>query len=161
MTYLQRLALALALSLSLSSTPQVINTPNPGGLWQNVTFAAGNFTGSTGAWTLQSGDQVKYRYMVIGKTMFVSFDLVTTTVINAGDQLRITIPNGAVIAANVGPDYNSIRFIDNGGAASTAGMVQATTGATFLTLFTAGAGTGFAAAADTTAVRGEIFFEIQ
>ena len=47
--------------------------------WQDVAFAAGNFTANSGTWTVASGDQQLYRYTKIGRVLSLNFFLEDTT----------------------------------------------------------------------------------
>lgn len=93
------------------------------GEWTDVAFAAGNFSGSgTQTWTLTSGDQLSYRYMAIGKTLWILFDLETTSVGGVADvDLRLALPAGFT-TASVSITGNFL-YIDNG-AASDIGYVR-------------------------------------
>jgi hypothetical protein len=126
------------------------------GEWQAVAFSAGNYTASAGTWTVAAGDVVTHRYMLIGKTMWLSFAFQTTDVSNAGVTLRLTLPGGATAAATT---YSAIRAIDNG-AAEVSSVAVAPVGQTYLEMYaTAAAGT-FAIAAGTTTVSGMAVIEI-
>jgi hypothetical protein len=125
------------------------------GEWTSVAFAAGNFTGyGAQTWTVASGDQRRFAYTRVGKTITVSFWIITSDVGGTPDTfLQITIPGGLV--AN---DYarNTCLVLD-------AGVV--TTGATLInpagtTIFISRLdGANFTASAGTTEVAGEITFE--
>lgn len=62
----------------------------------NVSFSAGNFTGSASmTWTVQSGDVDAFRYSIVNKVMRVSLVLETTTVGGTADRyLQVAIPAG-------------------------------------------------------------------
>ena len=63
--------------------------------WQDVAFAAGNFTANSGTWTVSSGDQQLYRYTKIGRVLSLNFFLEdTTTGSGMGTQLRSKMPKG-------------------------------------------------------------------
>lgn len=71
----------------------------PMGGTQSVAYAGGNFTGSGSiTWTVASGDQVAYTYRLVGDTMWVNFDIATTTVSGTGTTLLIAVPGGKTIA---------------------------------------------------------------
>lgn len=83
------------------------------GDWVHVTYAGGNFTSNAGTFTVQSGDQLTFRYTMIGKTMIVSFviaaaDLSTAT----ASELRILIPGGHT--ANVRMDNKAALALEAG-----------------------------------------------
>ena len=69
--------------------------------WDDVAFAAGNFTASAGTWTVASGDHTFYRVARLYDQVMVWFDL-TNTSTSAGmtTSLYITLPNGWAITNN-------------------------------------------------------------
>ena len=68
--------------------------------WQDVAFAAGNFTANSGTWTVASADQQLYRYTKIGRVLSLNFFLEdTTTGSGMGTQLRIKMPLGMKASA--------------------------------------------------------------
>ena len=63
--------------------------------WQDVKFAAGNFTANSGTWTVASADQKQYQFIKIGQLLLASFFLEdTTTGSGMGNELRIQLPKG-------------------------------------------------------------------
>lgn len=133
------------------------NASSPGSAWIVPVFAAGNFTANgTMTWTLAAGDVNTFEYRLVGKTMTLAFDLVTTTVGGVlANELRITIPAGKTVAKNM---WNPVFLSDNGTRAT--GVAVASAGVTYIAISRTDAA-NFAAAADTTQVRGQITFEIQ
>jgi hypothetical protein len=85
------------------------------GAWQNVPFSAGNFTGAGSMTvTLTSGDQVRYRYMVIGESMWVEVDLRGIDIGGTPSlSIQIAIPGGFSATAN-NQGWNVLRVTDNG-----------------------------------------------
>ena len=76
------------------------------GAWTNVPFNAGNF-GAAGAmtWTVEAGDILQNRYLLMGKTLFWSGYFFTTTLGGtASAQLRVNLPI-------VGAQVASIRYL--------------------------------------------------
>jgi hypothetical protein len=68
--------------------------------WQDVAFAAGNFSANSGTWTVADADQQLYRYSKIGRVLSVNFCLAdTTTGSGMGTQLRIKLPVGMKASA--------------------------------------------------------------
>lgn len=68
--------------------------------WTSRAFSAGNYT-ANGAmtWTVASGDVVVDQYVEIGKVMFWSVSVLTTTISGTvNTELRITVPNSRTIA---------------------------------------------------------------
>lgn len=67
----------------------------PIGHWIPVPYSAANFTASSGAWTVQAADVTDYSYTLVGKTMWLTFSLSSTTVgAPAPTELRIALPGG-------------------------------------------------------------------
>lgn len=66
------------------------------GKWIDVPYAASNFSGTgTMVWTVTSGNQASYAYMVLGRTVFVQLNLTGTTVSGApGQPFNVTLPAG-------------------------------------------------------------------
>lgn len=63
--------------------------------WATVAFNAANFTATGGGtWTVQSADQLVFRYMVVGKTMRIALRLDTTSVSGTVTFLNVAIPGG-------------------------------------------------------------------
>jgi hypothetical protein len=65
----------------------------PMGEWIAVPFNASDFTAASGTWTVVAGDVITFRYMLIGKTMFIALYL-KGNVSTATAELRIRIPGG-------------------------------------------------------------------
>ena len=66
--------------------------------WTTPAFNAGDFT-AEGAmtWTVEAGDVITYSYIIIGKTMFINFNIDLTTVGGTlSSMLFIAIPAGKV-----------------------------------------------------------------
>lgn len=127
------------------------------GEWILVTYAAGNFTASVGAWTVDSGDQAVYKYTLIGKTMILQWSIDSTDV-SAGSVLRLAIPGGFT-AVHTHNGLHEAR--DNGGTAVIA-TCRTVAGLAYIELYpTAGtAGTWAITAADNTNTIGSICFEV-
>ena len=64
------------------------------GKWIDVPHSASYYTTDTGTWTVEFGDQLHYRYTLIGNTMLLSFILSGTTVSGTPSELRVRIPDG-------------------------------------------------------------------
>lgn len=132
----------------------------PMGEWTAVSFSAGNFTasGSMG-WTVASGDQITYRYALVGKTMTLAFWLDTTTTTGtAASELRIAIPGGFTAAADYSSTYD---YLDTTAGFSGSGPARVLSGGTYVSLFRNLAGTTWAINTDSIYVRGTIQFEVQ
>lgn len=128
------------------------------GEWTAVTHAAGNFTASTGSWTVDVGDQIEFAYTLVGKTMTVAFDIQTADVSAGTAELRIAIPGGFT-AARVA--WNPI-FIQDNGITST-GIADVAAGGTYIRLrrFSTAFGNWTATSGDNQSARGQITFPIQ
>jgi hypothetical protein len=127
------------------------------GEWTTPTFAAGNFTGTGGTWTVASGDAITYAYTRVGTTMTVSWNIETTAV-GAGPvaELNIAIPGGATAAKTM---FGLYQALDNGAAAVGVARVVATETIIRLQSTVVGAGWADTGGATTTTVRGQLTFE--
>lgn len=126
--------------------------------WADVTFSAGNFTASTGDWTLTSPDQVTWCYQLDGNRMTASFELDSTTVSATPTELRIAIPLGRVSARRMSAPLASA--LDNSTAVDS-GRAEVAAGGTYISIFKNSAGTAWAAATNATSVRGQITFMVR
>jgi len=57
-------------------------------------YNAGDFTATSGAWTVDAGDLASFIYMQIGRTIVVDFRIDTSTTSLATGNIMIKIPNG-------------------------------------------------------------------
>jgi len=71
----------------------------PQGVWINVPYSAGLFTASTGTWTVEAGDFGYLRYMIVGKTCTVSFNIATSTNSASTTYLYIALPAACTCGA--------------------------------------------------------------
>lgn len=127
------------------------------GEWISVTYNASNFTASTGTWTVESGDQIVFKYTLIGKTMIVSIELFGTSLSASPASLNIAIPGGFTAKVNT---RNACQMIDAG--TGIGGFLNVAAGGTVIQAFkdfNAGVWTG--PTTNTTSVFGQITFEIQ
>lgn len=71
------------------------------GYWINVAYNAANFTANGSmTWSVESGDQLVYKYTLIGKTMILQVYIATSTVGGTvNTELRIAIPGGYTAAS--------------------------------------------------------------
>jgi hypothetical protein len=75
------------------------------GIWVPVAYSGANFAGTGGmTWTVDSGDQTRFSYLLNGKAMTVSFWLSNTTRCpgTAAGEIRLTIPAGGTSAGICG-----------------------------------------------------------
>jgi hypothetical protein len=129
------------------------------GVWTDVAFDANNFTANgTMTWTVASGDQNTYRYMLIGNTMFLSFKISTSSVTAPlNTQLRIAIPGGFTVASG----YTTSGGLDYNQGAWLKGCCEVASGEAYVRLFTAGFGSAnWAASVVLTYLQGQIIFEV-
>ena len=132
------------------------------GDWTLVAFSAGNFTASGSmTWTVADGDEA-VRYSRVGKAMYLSFEVVTTTVGGTlAKELRMTLPDGCTAGHTT---YNLIGISDNG--TFRAGGALVAIGGTYVSFYTdlffgSAGGANWSAATDNTQVTGQMFFECQ
>lgn len=129
------------------------------GEWTAVAYASGNFTASSGTWTVDSGDQVTFKYMLVGKTIFVHVVIQNTDVSATPNQLRIAIPAGFTAAAE---QWGTCDILD-AGASREAGKWNVASGGTVINVMreNAGGANWNTTAADNSDVRGLFVFEVQ
>jgi hypothetical protein len=129
------------------------------GEWNAVAFNAANFTASAGTWTVASGDQIVFKYTLLGKTMTVNFRIDTSSVSATPAQLRIAIPGGFTAASDA---YNGgLIYQDAGGGFFGGGSIFVVSGGTTIGLQEVFGTSSWAVATDTTYVAGQITFEVQ
>jgi len=127
------------------------------GEWTTPAFSAGNFTASGSmTWTVGSGDVITYDYMLVGKTMTLSFLIQGSTVGGTpSSSLRIAVPASAVIARTV---VIPVTIVDNGTRST--GYLTANAGATYV-FCNHNDDANYAASTDNTGVYGQIAFEVE
>lgn len=129
------------------------------GEWQDVTYNGANFTASAGTWTVDVGDQILFRYMLIGKTMWIAYEFDTTSVSATPSQLRFAIPGGFTAAKDSFMtgyyNNNGAGWVNNGNAFTNAGVAYVG-----LQPATFGVST-WATSVNNTYVRGQFMLEIQ
>lgn len=128
--------------------------------WTSVAYNAANFTGGGGmTWGVDSGDQITFKYNVIGKLLTVIFYFSGTDVTApVGTDLRVTIPGGYTAASNV----RSSSLWYNDAPTEGTGLIVIGAGNTYMQFYKSNSGLNWTAtAADNTAVAGSITFEIQ
>jgi hypothetical protein len=127
------------------------------GEWISAYTADGNFTSDVGSWTVAAagGDVTTYVYTLIGKTMILAFWIQTSTVAGTPAQLRIAVPGGHTIFRN----WTAVAWGQDG-ATEMVVQVNAEHGLTYLKLFPTPGQATWSNATNTTAVQGQIAFEI-
>lgn len=80
--------------------------------WINVVFSAGDFSAlGGGTWTVASGDVSVFKYKIIGKTMFVTCGIATSTIASNPIFLTVKIPNSKVSKNSA---LGGVLFYDDG-----------------------------------------------
>jgi hypothetical protein len=133
----------------------------PVGEWTSRTganFNAADFTASTGNWTVDSADAITYASSIVGKTMTVAFEIVSTDVSATPTELQMVIPGGFTAAKKV---RNPVIVSDAGGAAVISYAQVAASGTVISVFPTVNGGNWTLTAGDNTAVIGQITFEVQ
>lgn len=118
------------------------------------TFAAGDFTQSSGTWTVAAGDVATYAYRLSGRAMTIAFVFVTTTCATTPASLRVAIPGGMTATKSIG---NPVFLLDNG--AKTTGLCSTSAAAAFVSIERTD-GAAFANSTDNTYIYGEITIEV-
>jgi hypothetical protein len=125
--------------------------------WTPTAFNAGNFTANGSmTWTVDAGDVNTYEYLIIGKTMWIIFDIQTSSIGGSlSNSLRLTIPESKVAAKNA---YGHVNFILSGVFSN--GFCRANAGTTYIDIIK-GDASNFPSQTNAARVSGQIFFEIQ
>ncbi len=121
------------------------------------TFSAGNYTSDAGSWTVASGDVTTQQYYVRGDQVFVSWDIVTTTV--SGTPALLILNNGLFGGFTTPKSETSLALGSNNGGSlevCVASTVATSTGI-FIAQLDAGTWTN---ATNTTRVAGEKCFKV-
>jgi hypothetical protein len=127
------------------------------GEWAAVTYSSGNFTASSGTWTVDSGDQAAFSYTLVGKTMVVSLALNTTSVSSTPTTLQVTIPGGFLSAA----DARVIAVTQDNGGTQGEGIMRVTNGGSLILFYKDVPGNAWSAATNSTSVSGTLTFPVQ
>ena len=124
------------------------------GNWIDAPFSAGDFTASGSmTWTVDAGDVIFYRYMVLGNTMWMTWFIDNTTVGGSlSNVLRLGVPGGyevdgptravyrrresagfahAFLTANAGDAFVELRMFDNSNWAASTNSADVEGSATF------------------------------
>jgi hypothetical protein len=117
-----------------------------------VPYASGNFTASTGSWTVASGDQILFSYSLKGRLLTVILYLDATTVSATPTQLKVAMPGGYTTSHDV-QSVGPVAFNNSSSVTTAAFFVSGpSTSATLIALQLIGSGV-WAAATDNTFVR--------
>lgn len=84
----------------------------PMGEWIPVPYNAGDFTAITGTWTVDAADVLLFAYMLLGKTLFVTFNLQTTSVSATPTSLYLKIPGNFLAKTQM---WGLVSVLDNTG----------------------------------------------
>lgn len=115
----QRINAALGINVAPGATGSVTASANyfersraaALGEWTSVPYAAGNFSvpaacvGPGCSWTVAAGNQTTYKYMLVGKTMWMIVRIDGTTIVGAPTSLRVAVPGGFTINSTVDSLY--------------------------------------------------------
>lgn len=124
------------------------------------TFAAGTYTGNGAmTWTLTAGDVTSQKYRLSGRTVTASWSLATTTV-GGTPNTSLQIGNAAWggFTGSALEMANAMGFVSDNGTPTT-GYAQINAGGTFIRCIRSNQA-NWAAATDTTALVGQISFEV-
>jgi len=120
------------------------------------TYNASDFSGTSGTWTVDSGDIATFKYAYLGQFMVVLWGIDTST-INATGQLQILVPDGKTATAT---SIGNSTYNDGGGAVSfESGFAQIVNGGAFIQIFRPGLA-AFINGTNNQTVRGFILFPI-
>jgi len=96
------------------------------GDWISVAYNSGDFTATTGTWTVDSGDLLGFRYMLVGRSMTVSVVITNSSVSSATFRLFVAIPSTFTISSTV----NTIGYGNQGTATATITQVNSSVSTT-------------------------------
>lgn len=126
------------------------------GAWIAVAYNSSNFSASAGVWTVDSGDQVTYAYMLVGKQLIFAF-YIQATELSASAYLMLAIPGGFVAAKAT---RATIQVFDNNVPAVGVALVGVAS-TTVDVCATIGSGNFSVTAGPATYLIGQIPFEVQ
>lgn len=95
------------------------------GAWITPTYAGGDYTASTGTWTVDSGDILRCAWRLDGRTLSIAFRALTTSVSATPIALRRAMPGG--FSATVDSEWPI--WVSNNAGAWAPGMVAVVAGA--------------------------------
>lgn len=128
------------------------------GEWATRSFAAGNYTATTGTWTVASGDRLTDKYSVNGKTVTYQFNVATSTTASSATALHILIPGG--FTAGSTDTYFEYTYSMDNGTTTSKGLGRVIAGDTRISLYRDIAATAFSNVSDLLLVRGTVTFEV-
>jgi len=126
------------------------------GAWITQAYNAGDFTASSGTWTVDSADCVNFSYRLDGRTLSMMCEIELTSVSATPGNLYIAIPAGLVSKA--ASHTLALDIFDNG--TGVPGMIYAPPGGTLVRVFRYDVG-AFAVSVNNTSLYGQAKFEVQ
>lgn len=135
------------------------------GNWTAIAYSAGNFTSPTGTWVVQNADQLNFKYMLVGKTLFLQWSLTLTTVTGTPAYLKIALPtiDGVqALVANRAPQF-SCQNAQGAPGAGTIGLIDGLGGDAYLSIYfdQVSSATTWVAGVNNTSTIGSAIIEIQ
>lgn len=122
------------------------------------TFAAGDYTATTGTWTVESGDIGNMRSLLHDKTLTVQFEINTTTTASSATALHFKIPGGYTSAAF--SQWFTYSYSQDNGTTTLFGVGRIIASDTKITLYRDLASTAFANVTNLLKVLGSATFEL-
>lgn len=125
-------------------------------VWTDVPYVAGDYTASAGNWTVDAGDVVTYKYVMLNRTtMVVTFAFNTTSVSALCQELRFKLPLNKI--ARTTDILSAIRSYDNG--TDTIGFCGIVAANNYIRCWRNGF-SNWAVAVNNTSVQGEVILEL-
>ena len=129
----------------------------PTGAFTSYTFAATDFTASSGNWTVASGDIFCCKALTLGKLFFITFNFFTTTVSATPASLIFNFSNS--FGGSAANRFQVLcRILEN--TTESTGYATVSSAGTTIT-FTKQSGANFSTLTDLTYITGEMFLELQ
>lgn len=121
------------------------------GAWITETFAAGNYTSSSGTWTVAAGDEKVRRFQQRGTALSLILSVETSTVSGGQSFLQMALPGSFTAASTNATSLGAVMASrDAGGIAEISQYL--TTAASNVIKFQRTSGTAWSASVDATAV---------
>lgn len=128
------------------------------GPWVTPTYAAGDYTASSGTFTVDAGDVLSNAYVLKGRTLTWAFQLDSASVSATPASLRIKIPGGFTLGPN--RVIASLSGNDNGAGAVPC-FADFAAGGTLVNVYHNAAASGtWATATNTTGIYGTVTVEV-
>lgn len=126
-----------------------------------VSYSSSNFSTSAGTmtWTVDAGDQISYKYALVGHTMFLWFAFNTTSVggTGASTELRVAIPGG--FTGHTNETLGAIRAYDNG--TDTVGFCGTVAGASYVRCWRGGFSNWSITSTNNTSLQAALVLEVE